>query len=105
MEIGERFLVSVLSVDEQSESQGWALREGAKAGAGTSGARINGGRSNSISSEAPSLGEFGARNGTNGQRTAPIQEEQETLRGPDMRERQRTACKYSKLSSFNRIPN
>lgn len=93
MEMGERLLVSVLGVDEQSESQGWALREGVKAGAGAGGARTNGQRSNSISSEAPSLGEFGARNVTNSGRNAPIQEEQETLRAPDMRERQRTACK------------
>ena len=71
MEAGERVLVAVFSIDEESEMQGWALRESMRAGAGVA------------DRARPANGaEFGAPNSNGGMRGQTIQEEPSSLRAP-----------------------
>lgn len=87
MEAGERVLVAVFSIDEESEMQGWALRESMRAGAGV------------VDRARPVNGaEFGAPSSNEGVREQTIQEEPNSLRAP-VQERERVPCKLRLAAS------
>lgn len=83
MEAGERLLVGVFEVDEHSEMQGWALREGQKTTA-------PGGGSNGYYGGGSTINEFGQT----GAREESIREDGQMLPPPVPAVRERQNCEF-----------